>query len=131
MLDGSSLASNSSHMLEDNPQCCPFVKDLIMYVSVGQMLMGLPYLHLTLWLLSDMCCKYKGSLPQSVRQWQRTPEHLQCRSTSNGGKNGQVVVFQRVYQSMPYLFPKSADFLVHLFRVGMAWCTTGIYHSAL
>ena len=28
---------------------------------------GLPLLHLTLWLLRDMCCIDKGSLPQSVR----------------------------------------------------------------
>ena len=26
---------------------------------------------------------------------------------------------------------KLADFLVHLFRVGLAWYTIGIYHSAV
>ena len=25
--------------------------------------------------------------------------------------------------------PKLANFLLHLFQVGLAWCTIGIYHS--
>ena len=53
--------------LEDIPQGCPLVKEFVMDVSVGQMLKGLPYLHLNLWLLRDMCCTDKGSLHQSVR----------------------------------------------------------------
>ena len=56
------------NMLADIPWCCPIVKDLIMDVSLGQVLKGLTYLHLTLWLLRDMCCADRGSLPQSVRQ---------------------------------------------------------------
>ena len=43
------------NMLADVPWWCPLVKDLIVDVSVGQALKGLQYLHLTLWLLSDMC----------------------------------------------------------------------------
>ena len=54
------------NMLADIPQWCPTVKYLIMDVSVGQVLKGLPYLHLTLLLLSDLC--YADSfLPQSIR----------------------------------------------------------------
>ena len=55
------------NMLVDVPQWCPLLKDLIMDVSVGQALKGLQYLHLTLWLLSDVCYTDRGSLPQSVR----------------------------------------------------------------
>ena len=40
-----------------------------MDVSVGHVLKGLPSLHLTLWLLKDVCCANRGSLPQSARQW--------------------------------------------------------------
>ena len=58
------------NMLADVPQWCPIIKDLIMDVSVGQAPKGLPYLHLTLWLLSVVCSADKGSLPQSVWQWQ-------------------------------------------------------------
>ena len=58
------------NMLADVPQQCPLLKDLVMDVSVGQMLKGLRYLHLTLCLLSDMCYADRGSLPWSVRQWQ-------------------------------------------------------------
>ena len=43
-----------------------------MDVFVGQVLKGLPYLHLTLWLLRDMCCADRGSLSQSFRQWGET-----------------------------------------------------------
>ena len=56
------------NMLADIPQHCPFIKDLIMDVLVGHMLSGLPYLHLILWLLSNVCCTNRGSLPQSVGQ---------------------------------------------------------------
>ena len=56
-------------MLADIPWRCPIVKDLVVDVSVGRALKGLQYLHLTLWLLSDVCYANKGSLPQSVRWW--------------------------------------------------------------
>ena len=55
------------NILADVPQWCPIIKDPIMDVLVGQALKGLPYLHLTLWLLSNVCYTDKGSLPQSVR----------------------------------------------------------------
>ena len=57
------------NMLVDVPWRCPLLKDLIMDVSVGQALKGLQYLHLTLWLLSNMCYADRGSLRRSVRQW--------------------------------------------------------------
>ena len=57
-------------MLADVPQQCPLVKDLVVDVSVGQVLKGLQYMHLTLWMLSDMCYADRGSLPCSFRQWQ-------------------------------------------------------------
>ena len=43
-------------MLVDVPWWCPIIKDLIMDVSVGQVLKSLQYLHLTLWQLSDVVC---------------------------------------------------------------------------
>ena len=58
------------NMLADVPQQCPLVKDLVVDVSVGQVLKGLQYMHLTLWMLSDMCYADRGSLPCSFRQWQ-------------------------------------------------------------
>ena len=42
------------NLLVDVPQQCPLLKDCIMDVLVGQALKGLQYLHLTLWLLSDV-----------------------------------------------------------------------------
>ena len=55
-------------MLEDGPWHCPVIKDLVMDVLVSQVLKGMSYLHLTLWLLRDTCCTDEGYL-QSVRQW--------------------------------------------------------------
>ena len=55
----------------------------------------------TLWLLSYVCYADKGFVPQSVRQWQGQLEHLCQRSTSSVGRNGQVGVLDRVYQTMP------------------------------
>ena len=90
------------NMLADVPQQCPIIKDLVMDVSVGQALKGLRYLHLTLWLLSDMCYADRGSLPWSVRWWGQ----IKCLcqgSTSSAGRNGLVGVLDRVYQTMPSL----------------------------
>ena len=91
------------NMLADIPQWCPIIKDLIVDVLVGQVLKGLPYLHLTLWLLSDVCYADKGFLPQSVRQWWGQLKHLHQRSTSSVRRNGQIGVLDRVYQTKPYL----------------------------
>ena len=91
------------NMLADVLQWCPIVKDLIVDVLVGQELKGLQNLHLTLWLLSNMCYANRASLPQSVRQWQRQLEHLHQGSTSSAGRNGPVGVLNRVYQTMPSL----------------------------
>ena len=63
MFDGGSWLPTVLIMLADVPQCCPVIEDLIMDVLVGQVLKSLPYLHLTLWLLRDMCCAERGSLP--------------------------------------------------------------------
>ena len=76
-------------MLVDVPQQCPIVKDLIVDALIGQVLKGLQYLHLTFWQLSDVCYADRGSLPQSVRQWQLKCLHQ--RSTSSAGKMGQLV----------------------------------------
>ena len=54
------------NMLAYIPWCCP----IIMHVLVGQVFKSLPYLHLTLWLLRDVCYRDRGYLPLSVRQWQ-------------------------------------------------------------
>ena len=91
------------NMLADIPWQCPIIKDLIMDVSVGQMLKGVPYLHLTLWLLSNVL--YRQRFSSSVCQAVGGRE-LKClcqRSTSSVGRNGQVGVLDRVYQTMPSL----------------------------
>ena len=51
------------NMLEDLHYHCPIVKNCIMDVLVDLVLKGLPLLHVTLWLLREVCCTDKGSLP--------------------------------------------------------------------
>ena len=119
------------NMLADASQQCPIIKDLILDVSAGQVLKGLQYLHLTLWLLSIVCYADRGSLPQSVRLWWGQLEHLHQGPTSSAGRNELVGVLDRVYQTMPSLPPKLANFFLHLFQVGLAWHTIGIDHSAI
>ena len=118
------------NMLANVPQWCPIVKDVILDVSVGKALKGLQYLYLTLWQLSNVCYVDRGSLPWSIRQWQEKLKYLHQRSTSSDGRNGQVGVIDRVYQSMPSL-PQISQFLLHLFQVGLAWFKIGIYCSAI
>ena len=103
MLDGGSLAPHSSQHVGRHSSAVSHHKDLVMDVLGGHALKGLPYLHLTLWLLSDVCYADKGSLPQSVRWWWRQLKHLCQRSTSSVGRNGQVGVLNRVYQTVPSL----------------------------
>ena len=91
------------NMLVDVPRWCPLLKNLIVDVSVGLALKGLRYLHLTLWLLSDVCHANRSSLPWSVRQWQGQLECLHQGSTSSAGRSGLGGVLDRVYQTMPSL----------------------------
>ena len=118
------------NMLVDVPWQCPLLKNLILDVLVGQALKVLQYLHLTLWLLSNMCYADRGSLPWSVRQWQGQLHHLHQGSTNNAGRSGPVVCLTGFTKQCP-LCPKLANFLFHLFQVGLAWHTIGIYHSAI
>ena len=56
------------NMLEDVPDQCPIIKDLVTDVSEEWVLKGLLLLPLALWLLRDISCTDKGFLSQSVRQ---------------------------------------------------------------
>ena len=78
-----------------------------------------------------MCYVDRGSLPHSIRQWQGQLKCLPRRSTSSAGKNGPVGVLDRGLPNNVISAPKLANFLLHLFQVGLAWCTIGIYHSAI
>ena len=50
---------------------------------------------------------------------------------NNAAKNILDGVSGMVYHTMPFLPINYLVFLVHLFRAGLAWCTIGIYHSAI
>ena len=67
VLDGGALASHSSQHISRHSLVLSHLKRSHHGVLVGHVLSGL---HLTLWLLRDVYCTDRGSLPQSVRQWQ-------------------------------------------------------------
>ena len=100
------------NMKEDIPHWGPAVKDFTKDVLVVWLLNGLPSLHLNFWLLRDMCYSDKGSLPQSVRQWQGQLKHLQG-FTSNVCKNRQVSVLEMV-TTQCRIYPLVAMFFVKL-----------------
>ena len=104
MLDGGSLVSHSSEHVGRHSSALSHQKRFSSWMFlVGHVLKGLPYLLLTLWLLIGVCYTDRGSLLQSVRQLWEQLQHLCQRSVSSVGRNGQVGMLKRVYQTMPYL----------------------------
>ena len=59
------------------------------------------------------------SLPRSVRQWQGRLKHLQQSFTCNTGKNGQIGVFKRVHQAMPFL--ALTELIFSIIYLGFDW----------
>ena len=118
------------NMLVDIPWQCPIIKDLVMDVSVGHVLKCLSYLHLTHWLFRDMCCAdgFSSSVSQEVvkaTQVSTSKVYQQCWKKWAGWCAQEGVPNNAISA------PKIANFLVHLFRAGMAWHTIGIYHFAI
>ena len=61
----------------------------------------------------------------------RQLKHLSQMSTSSIGKEWSGWCVQQGVPNNAISAPKLANVLVHLFQVGLAWCTIGIYHSAI
>ena len=103
------------NMLADLPQWCLIIKDLVMDVLVGQVLKGLPYLHLTLWLLSDVCYAGRGF------------SSLVCQAVVGATQVYTSKVYQQCWKEWvgwcvpnnAISAPKLTNFLVHLFQVGL------------
>ena len=118
------------HVLADGPYWCPIVKDLIVDVSVGQVLRGLQSWHLTFWLLRDVFQRQGFScliciVVVGVTSASMTNIYLQYWKERTGWCAEEGVPNNAISA------PKIADILVHLFRVGLTWHTIGLYHSAI
>ena len=72
-----------------------------------------------------------------------SPSSLVCQAMVGATQTSTSKVYQQCWkewasqcaqQGLPnnaISTPKLAKFLLHLFQVGLAWCTIGIYHSAI
>ena len=112
------------NMLRDIPQQCLIVKDLIMDILVGHVIKGLPYLHLTLWLLRDVCLCTQG-FSSSV-----------CQVVAGATWASMSKVYQQCWKEWVGWcgregVPINAISAPKLFRVGQAWHRVGINHSAI
>ena len=107
------------NMLADVPRSCPIIKDLIVDVLAGLVLKGLPYLHLSLWLLRDVCCTYRVLFLSLSGQWQWQLEHQCQRLPAILEGKGQVDVASDGVPNNAISALKLANFLVHF--LGLAW----------
>ena len=78
-----------------------------------------------------MCYADRGSLPWSVRQWQGQLKCLHQGSTTSAWKEWASWCARQGLPNNALSAPKLANFLLHLFQVGLAWHTIDIYHSAI
>ena len=77
------------------------------------------------------CVLHRQRFSASVRQWQGWHKQLQQKFASSAGMDGPVSVLKRVYQTVLFLSLNQLEFLVHLFRVRLAWCTVCTYYSII
>ena len=116
-------------MLVDIPHSCTVGQNLVMDLSVDQLLKGLPSLHLTL--AAQRCVLYRWGFSSWVCQAVAGVTQVSMTIVgSSARRNGPIGVLHRMYQMISFLPLKLANFLVHLFRVGLAWHRIGIYHFA-
>ena len=100
-------------------------------VFVGQVLKGLPYLHLTLWLLSNVCYVDGGSLPQYVGQWHGATQASMSKVYQQCWKEWAGWFARQGVPNNTISTHKLANFLLHLFQVVLPWHTIGIYCSSI
>ena len=106
------------NMFADVACWCPLIQDLVMGVSCGWVLKGMQSLHLTLWLLRDMCCTDKGSHPLSggdrvnssicdeslPKMWERIDQTCACKGVPNNAiSSPKLADFWFTYLGFAYL----------------------------
>ena len=100
MLDGGSLAPHSSQHVDRHSLVVPHHKRSHDGCFVRPGAQGSAISAFNPLIAQNVCYTDRGTHLQSVRQWWGQPEHLCQRSTSSVGRNGQVSVLDRVYQTM-------------------------------
>ena len=110
---------------------CPIIKDLVVDVLVGQALKGLQISAFNL-LAAQWHVLHRQGFSSSV-----------CLGVVGATQMSTSKVYQQcwkewgswcAWQGLPnnaISAPKLANFLLHLFQVGLAWHTTGIYHAVI
>ena len=128
LMDGGSLSSHSSQYVV---RCSPSESHCKgpFHGCLGWMgVQGLQLLHLLLWHLQHVFCTKVLflSLPGSGRD----NLSIYDKGLPKCWKECTSLCSQEDVPNNAISAPKLADFLFHLFRVGLAWCISGIYLSA-
>ena len=129
LLDGGSLASHILNMLEDIPCQCPIVRNVVRDFLVCWVFKGLPSLHLTFCLLRDVHCTDNGSIPQSGSGRVNLSVYNESLPAVLDGM-GKLVCL-RGFTKQCHICPNLAEFLVNLFRAGLACHPIGTYLSPI
>ena len=130
LLDGGILASHSSLCVGRHSSLLYHIQSHHgCFSAIG--LKCLALLPLTLWLLRDVHCADKGSLPQCKVVTGQLKHIQQQLSALLKGMGSLVCLSGCTIQCYLFLFFKFHDFLVYLYRVRLAWCTIGIYWSGI
>ena len=117
------------NMLVDIPWQCPIIKDLIMDVSTGQALKDALSAFNPLAAQQCVLCRQGFSFSVCQAVVGNSSIYIKGLPTVLGGK-GRLVCLTGCTKNAISV-PKLANFLVHLFQVGLAWHTIVICHSAI
>ena len=130
MLDGGSLVSHSSQCIGSHSLSVSHCKGSYLGFFGRLGAQGLSLLHLTLWLLKDVLHRQGLSsspcqIVAGATQASTTKVYKWC------WKEWVVRCAQEGVSNSAIFAPELAHFLVHIFRVGLAWHTISIYYTAL
>ena len=132
MLDGSSLASHSSQHAGRHSLAVSHCKRSHCGCFGRPGTQGSAISAFKPFGCSAMCVMpTRGSLPRSVRQWWGQLKMSTSRVYQQCWREWAGWCARQGLPNNASSAPKLANFLLHLFQVGLAWHTIGIYHSAI
>ena len=130
-MDEDSFASNSSQHIGRHSSLVSYCEKPFHGCFSRQGAQGCVITAFNQWLLRDECLQTRVPSPQSVRHWWGQVRHLLQIFTSNCWKDWTAWCAWVGVPNNDLPAPKLADFLFHLFRVGLAWHRIGSCWSSI